>query len=77
MPYSPAKLFDIYWYSFPYVMLTKPERMCLHFFFLSFALFIGYGIVFYIPSNTMFLLSRGYYYLSGTDTVQNISVQSL
>lgn len=49
----------------------------LDFFFLSFALFIGYGIIFYIPSNTMFLLSRGYYYLSGTDTVQNISVQSL
>lgn len=33
MAYSPAKLFDIYWYSFPYVMLTKPERMCLRMYF--------------------------------------------
>lgn len=62
-------LYNLYYHSFPHYMLTKNELMLLHIFLLSFLLFVGYGVILYLPAQLKLVLARGYYYLFGTDPI--------
>ncbi|KAG2734132.1 hypothetical protein G9P44_002138 [Scheffersomyces stipitis] len=74
MAMTASRLYSMYFHHFPFVMLTKTERMLLHTFLLSFTLFIGYGIYYYLPASIMFSLSRAYYYIFGLETSNPLSV---
>ena len=66
-PKSFGRLYTMYYFHFPFVMLTTTETMLLHTFVLMFALLVAYGIYAYLPSSIMFAISRAYYYVFGMD----------
>lgn len=65
-PYKQS-LYDLYYFHFPFTMLTPTETLLLHVFLLSLMSLVVYGICAYLPSTIMFSLSRAYYYLFGAD----------
>ncbi|RCK54472.1 hypothetical protein Cantr_04536 [Candida viswanathii] len=60
-------LYDLYYFHFPFIMLTRAETVFLHGFLLGLMSLALYGIIAYLPSTLMFTLSRAYYYLYGAD----------
>ncbi|CAK7903890.1 hypothetical protein CAAN1_09S00254 [[Candida] anglica] len=69
MANSIQHMYQAYYHHFPHYMLTKTESVMLHFFLISFFLFVGYGLFSYVPGQLIFVGSRGYYYLYGSEQV--------
>ncbi|KAG4409047.1 hypothetical protein JTP64_002353 [Candida tropicalis] len=65
-PYKQS-LYDLYYFHFPFTMLTPTETFLLHGFLFGLMSLAVYGIYAYLPSSIMFTLSRAYYYLFGAD----------
>ena len=75
-PKSFGRLYTMYYFHFPFVMLTTTETMLLHTFVLMFALLVAYGIYAYLPSSIMFAISRAYYYVLAWILVPSTVMQS-
>lgn len=59
------RVWDSYYYFFPFYMMTYLESALLHLFIITFFSFIAWGIYSCVPSYVPFAVGRGYFYLTG------------